>query len=158
MLCRCSQQERVIAVGVWSSPRRFGSSGQSCQKLPKDPPGYTRVLLPSAGRISVWSFILHVLQTHHMHICEGRDARASLHQRRPSLASPLTAASGRPAGSVTVTVAFPGPVSAITRAPRTQQASPRSGSSPAMSAEARGTNWGGYGVTEERKSDKLGVI
>lgn len=36
MLCRCSQQERVIAVGVWGSPRRFGSSGQSCQRLPED--------------------------------------------------------------------------------------------------------------------------
>lgn len=36
MLCRCSQQERVIAVGVWGSPRRFGGSGQSCQKLPED--------------------------------------------------------------------------------------------------------------------------
>lgn len=51
MLCRCSQQERVIAVGVWSSLRRFGSSGQSCQKLPKDPPGYTRVLLPCSENL-----------------------------------------------------------------------------------------------------------
>lgn len=83
MLCRCSQQERVIAVGVWSSPRRFGSSGQSCQKLPKDPPGYTRVLLPGAGPIFVWRFILHVLQIHSKHICER--ARAPGHQRRPSL-------------------------------------------------------------------------
>lgn len=39
MLCRCSQQERVIALGVWSSLRRIGSSGQSCQGLPKDSPG-----------------------------------------------------------------------------------------------------------------------
>lgn len=38
MLCRCSQQKRVIALGVWSSLRRIGSSGQNCQGLSKDPP------------------------------------------------------------------------------------------------------------------------
>lgn len=44
MLCRCSQQERVIALGVWSSLRRIGSSGQSCQVLPMDSPGCVCVL------------------------------------------------------------------------------------------------------------------
>lgn len=37
MLCRCSQQERVIALGVWSSQRRIGGSGQSCQGSRRTP-------------------------------------------------------------------------------------------------------------------------
>lgn len=136
MLCRCSQQERVIAVGVWSSPRRFGSSGQSCQKLPKDSPGYTRVLLPSAGRLFVCRFVLHVLQkvcALHVHLfTDTLNTRAHI-----SFACQLTTASSRAAGYVTVTAAFPGPVSAITRGSRTQEASPRSGSSTAISSLLR---------------------
>lgn len=64
MLCRCSQQERVIALGVWSSLRRIGSSGQSCQGLPEDSPGcvYMRVCIfcvsscHTAARITLFHF------------------------------------------------------------------------------------------------------
>lgn len=69
MLCRCSQQERVIAVGVWSSPRRFGSSGQSCQKLPEDPPGYTRVLLPCSKNLCLSFHFACDANTQHAHWC-----------------------------------------------------------------------------------------
>lgn len=115
MLCRCSQQERVIAVGVWGSPRRFGSSGQSCQELPEDSAGCARLLLPSAGRLFVCPFILHVLQiarVQHVHLFAATLGAPA----RISFACQLTTASSRPAGSVTAAVAFPGPVSAITRA------------------------------------------
>lgn len=95
--------------------------------------------------------------TPHAHLCESGKHVHLLTNSRNLSASQLTTASGRPAGSMTVTVAFLGPVSSITRAPRSQQASPRSGSSTAISTDAQRTNREGYGG-HGRKKIKIGVV
>lgn len=125
-----------------------------------------RLLLPSAGRLFVCPFILHVMQlacAPHVHLFAATpDARA-----RVSFACQLTTASSQPAGWVTVAVAaFPGPVSTVTRALQDpgcgvsmlgQQHGDKLPCYAHVSAPP-GTNREGYRVTEERKSDKLGVI
>lgn len=155
MLCRCSQQERVIAVGVWSSPRRFGSSGQSCQKLPEDPPGYTRVLPPSAGRVSVRRFVFACAANTR----QQRAGSTCIRSPTAAIARHLLTTAIRPTCRLRDSDSgVPGTCQRHHTCPQDPAGFSTLWQQPCMSADAPGANWGGYGVTEERKSDKLGVI
>lgn len=143
MLCRCSQQERVIALGVWSSLRRIGSSGQSCQGLPKDSPCcvwgcvcfIVQVCVPLSHRRksnTMFSSCMCMYSTpsrsHAGLQCvfayAGAWEQYAPINKHPGvcggcISSPgLTTASNRPAGTLTVTVESSGPVSSITYALR----------------------------------------
>lgn len=96
MLCRCSQQERVIALGVWSSLRRIGSSGQSCQALPKDSPGWVRArVCVLCVRALVTSqrdhhYVLHAVTLRYaLFVCIWTSAEAiHVHQNMPKYLLP----------------------------------------------------------------------
>lgn len=155
MLCRCSQQERVIALGVWSSLRRIGSSGQSCQALPKDSPGWVRFLCfmcacschitarsplcPARSHAPIRAVCLHMNE-------RRSNTRASKYAQvfaAVSVSSPrrLTTASNQPAGSLTVTVESSGPVSAITCALGPLEPSRCLGNNAAISSLLQACHW-----------------
>lgn len=116
MLCGCSQQERVIALGVWSSLKWIGSSEQRRQVLPMVSPvctcAFIYLCVPAMlARIICCHFFL--LMLHNMHPFTTGDTNVA----------DVPIASSQPAESVTVTVESPGPVNTITRALRPLEAS-----------------------------------
>lgn len=127
MLCRCSQQERVIALGVWSSLRRIGSSGQSCQGLPKDSPGcvymcvhFLCVFLSHGSKNNIISLRMSwapscASRAACLHTRERGKRYASINKTEAGVcaacvSSPrrLTTASSRPAGSLDSDIRVPG--------------------------------------------------